>query len=288
MRSTPAVYTSLILSCLVWPSPPPLRAATIGLNANAGFQANSPASGQFVSNSINIPLTMTPIVLSPFSGSSANADAFASGMVTFGSITGETFASASGNGGAAAASFAGAWQDTLLVTSSNLAQGTPVLLRFTLVTSGSLTCAGPSAGVFFSASFLTSLGGGPGAQSGTCNTSLSDDVPFTLSTFVGASIGIEGELAEQATASSVTSPSSADVDPPSAQFFIDPETSGATYVTGSGNNYFTPPSAAITPEPASLALLGTGLSSLATARWLSHKRDRLKGGFSHAADSPGL
>lgn len=274
MRLTPAGCTFLVLACVSLALPHSLRADTIGLNASAGFQANSPALGQYNSNSISVPLTMTPIVLDPFSGSTPDANAFASGTVKFGSITGEAYAAATGNGGAAAAQFQGAWQDSLMVTSATLARGTPVQLRFTLITNGSIACTGPLHSASFNASFSFTTGSGPVTQGTTCNTSISDSVPLTLSTFVGADIAVEGQLTEQATASNIGTASSADVDPPSAQFFIDSETTGATYTTGSGNTYFSPVSAAATPEPSSLALLGTGLMGLAAASWLPLKSAR--------------
>lgn len=239
-------------------------ADTIGLNASAGYQANTPADNEDVTNSINFPLTLSPITLNSFSGSSSGASASVSGSVNFGSITGEAMASATSGGSAATAQFQGAWQDSLLVTSNTLAPGTPVSLLFTIILNGSLSCTGPLAGGAVGAEFSTSNGYDVKTPAIKCNTSLPASETLLVQTLVGQDIGLEGQLFEEADARDLTSPSTATADPPTTQFFIDSQTTGASYTTGSGNTYFTPATSPV-PEVPSIVLLATGLFGSAAA-----------------------
>jgi hypothetical protein len=108
-----------------------------------------------------------------------------------------------------------------------------------------------------------SVQGAPGNslsfQSSACNSTFDKSGIFLVPTSVGASFLAEGQLALTATEAFG---GFASIDP-SADFFIDSLTSGASYTTASGITYFTTTSSV--PEPGTFVLLTGGLIMLATA-----------------------
>jgi len=167
-------------------------------------------------------------------------------------------------GGGSTGQFVGTWQDAISVTSATLAAGTPVDLLFTLAVNGNLGCSGADGQVSSIAQF-DAEGSVIQASSATCNSTLQGTQTLTLATTVGADLAISGELSMSANSIFVNGEnSSATVDPPSSQFFIDSETAGAGYIAASGTSYETPQSPPVgTPEPSSLTMLGVGLLGLA-------------------------
>jgi len=97
----------------------------------------------------------------------------------------------------------------------------------------------------------------------TCNSTLTQSLPIDFMTSVGATVDIEGALTLNAAAYAGGIQGggigTASIDP-SAGFYIDSETAGASYTTASGTNYETPASSV--PEPSSLLLLAAGLLGL--------------------------
>jgi hypothetical protein len=211
--------------------------------------------------------------LTTLSNGSINTAASATffGTVQFGLISGGLSAQGSESSSAepvgiplnatfAGASFDGVWQDSLTVTSLTLAAGTPVQLAFTLGVDATLNCGGPSA----EASALGAFQAGSNQiilSSTTCNSVFQKSDVMIVNTAVGSDLQVEGQLVLSANAEGYNQESSsAGVDPPSSNFFVDSLTPGASYITGSGNTYFSPTSV---PEPGTVTLLSSGLLALA-------------------------
>ncbi len=189
----------------------------------------------------------------------------ASGTVAFGALSGTVYGAGPGNG-LGAGQYTGNWDDILTVTSTTLEAGTPVNLLVALSVDTTTTCSG-SGTVLTTASFS---GGGAGLsfQSAACNTTFNKSGTALISTAVGSSFEIEGEL--DLSAEAVNLPGSASVDP-SSGVFIDSETPGASYTTASGTNYETPTQSV--PEPSLALLLASGLLALVgLAKWSELKR----------------
>jgi hypothetical protein len=258
-------------------TPGQLFADQVGLSAQA--TAGASTGGQ--NNSQNFAVSLAPSTVNvPGQSATINftngqintaAAGSAGGTVNFGSITGVVTAAGNEsssleppglnlNNTGGSGEFIGTWQDSLLVTSTTLSQGTPVDLLLTMTLNGNLSCSGSGA----SAEAFANFSAGANAISYTntaCNSLLQGTQTLNVATTVGADLQVQGELNIVAAATGVNDfPSTAGVDPPSSAFFIDSLTPGASYTTGSGNTYFTPTVTA--PEPSSWLLLGTGLLAL--------------------------
>lgn len=228
------------------------------------------------------PKTLTPFVVGPLTvtggysgaGYSGSASGSTTGSVAFGSISGSASATAESSTTipravfpiAGEGEFSGSWGDTLDITSSTLPVGTPVDLLFTLNYAASLECSG-TAHVNVAIGFTASAGGAAiQADDDTCNSILNGTQNIIVATEVGTDLNIAGTLSLVAQALAVTNDgeSTAGVDPPSAAFFIDSETPGATYTAASGYTYFSP-TASTVPEPSSIVMLLLGLFAVAVA-----------------------
>jgi len=252
-----------------------LRANQVGLTVSSGAEActggNVCDQQQFaltlVQPTINTLLTATQV--SQFDGSSVSASS--SGTVQFGSITGLVSANVVGGSNAVeppgtglggtggSAVFNSSWEDSLVVTSTTLPKGAAVNLLFTMSLDGTLSCTG-SASVSALSAFVAGVSVIQSLDQ-TCNSSLQGSQTLVIATTVGSDLQIEGQLDISANANGVSSATStATVDPPTSQFFIDSETAGASYTTASGSTYFSSPTTV--PEPSSLLLLGSGMLAL--------------------------
>jgi hypothetical protein len=249
------------------------RPDTIGLSveatAGAGVQNQAPNSSQYVQNLVLTPIvvpTQTASASYSISGASWAASASVNGTVNFGSITNFTQAAAIANDpsaqsgaigvGGGSGDFYGIWEDALTVTSATLSSGSPVNLLFTLSANGNLDCAGPGASVQAVSDFFAGAAGIT-LSDNQCNSAFLQTETLSVPTYVGATIALVGDLHMTATASPVNFiTSTATIDPPSSSFFIDSMTPGASYVTDSGNTYFSP--AVVSPEPQSAWLMAIG------------------------------
>ncbi len=283
MPSLRIVAAALLVAVLAFfVAPSELLADNVSLSLSA-----LASNGQGENNTFAVSGVTTPIISPDQSASLDLTDtagdvfinsASAAGSVDFGSISGVVTASAfaslnpdfgvlpgtPGAGIGSTGQFVGTWQDAITVTSATLAVGTPVNLLFTLAVNGNLGCSGVDGQVSSIAQF-DAFGSVIQAASATCNSTLQGTQSLTLATTVGADIPISGELSISAISVGVNDEnSSATVDPPSSQFFIDSETAGAGYTSTSGTSYETPqPPPVGTPEPSSLLMLGVGLLGLA-------------------------
>jgi len=275
-----ALLTFCFLAIAVCLGPASLLADQIGLSvsAGAGAHVNNTNSQTFAENLVLSPIVVGPLVATNnFSepGSSGAAFASSSGTVDFGVITGSVSASAGGSFtpfppgtvaiGSGGSTFFGIWQDSLTVTSSTLAVGTPVDLIFTMDFSAALDCAGANS-ISSNVSALAAFSAGQGQQilasQSACNSLLAGSKTLSLATTVGADIPVEGQLniSASVTGTNDVGPTTANVDPPTSGFFIDSLTPGASYTTASGHTYFSPTTSV--PEPSSLSLLGLGVTGL--------------------------
>jgi hypothetical protein len=251
-------------------------ADTVGLSASAVAEASVLPGSQHQTGQFSGAVA-SGVTVGPFSPDvsytngvvTGEGTAQVFGYVQFGLIAGFVSASGTGTaGGEGQASWQGIWQDTLTITSTTLAAGSPVDLQFSLfVGPGTVSCSGTNSVANAEGTFSAGVGNPIGITllDETCNTGFKLSQTMTLATTVGAQIPVEGQELLNADAASLDiTTSTASVDP-SDSFFIDSLTPGASYTTASGATYFTPP---ITPapEPSSLLLFGTGLLTLIGAR----------------------
>jgi hypothetical protein len=169
------------------------------------------------------------------------------------------------------------FQDTLTVTSSTLAAGTPVdlLLSLSLDYALSGTIGGASLDAFFG------LGNSQSGQATTQLTAFSDlgvtvdRTTATFHTFVGATIGLTAQLHVGASAGNCCQTGQGLGDALNTmRFFVDtagPMASAFSYTSETGAPYFTPPPTepAPVPEPASLLIVVMGLAGA-----VAHRRSR--------------
>jgi hypothetical protein len=230
--------------------------ATLGdtaplLTANAIGQACDVNTNQC--NTPQFFMTSVNTIVIPLQDASGNS---ASGTVAFGSLTGAV-STTGGIESSGEGFYAGFWEDNLTVTSTTLAPGTPVDLGFSLFIDTTTTCSGN--GLVQTIAGISVPGNNLSFQSSACNSTFDKSGTLLLPTSVGASVFVEGQLELTATEAFG---GSASIDP-SANFFIDSLTSGASYTTASGSTYFTPTSSV--PEPGTFVLLTGGLIMFATA-----------------------
>lgn len=207
------------------------------------------------------------------------ASASLSGSVSFGSFTDAMSATASQGilsgftdaGGSAA--IAAEYFDTATVLSDTLPAGTPAALTFTLFSKGSETCSGSGPNAIGSATSSVSLflpgGAGeytltaPGTGCSDASWDLTDVVSFN--TTVGATFDFDGLLEASAGAEVLLGTASGSLDPPSGGVYIQDDTPGTSFITGSGATYAMPASTSVVPEPGSLFLFGSGLLGAAVS-----------------------
>jgi hypothetical protein len=227
----------------------------------SGSASGGGCAGSVCNSSQFFLASQNPIAIPVQSGSASqpgvSANGSASGSVAYGSLDGIVLGSGSGEGGANGfGQYTGDWQDTLTIVSSTLPLDTPVDLLFTLSVDATMNCSGVGSYVDTSASFASSNGGTISFESGTCNSTLAKTGTAVIQTFVGNSLVVEGEL--DLSAENIFA-GSASVDP-TAAFFINSATPGASYLTASGASYETQPTKA--PESPSVGFLVVGLLAL--------------------------
>ena len=213
-----------------------------------------------VTNGLLIPNQTSSISYVNTSGGVANpedAAASGNGYISYGHIDGFVYSKASisfsiyppGNGSglgddgtSASGNFFGDWKDTLTVRSATLPVGTPVQLSFTdSVAAATLNATGPNPGTQASLNSVFFAGQNSLNLSATV---AQEELGFTqtktmvISTAIGQQISIEGYLDVIANAEPFNErPGTAYVDPPTASFYINSLTPGASYTTASGMNY---------------------------------------------------
>jgi hypothetical protein len=155
-----------------------------------------------------------------------------------------------------------AFTDTLLITSSSLALGTPVQLQVDLLFSRSVSGAGncavsPTAVGLARTSFQASFTGVIAeVQDSYCDSQDINSPTAVLSTFIGAEFQVFSSLF--VTGFSFLGTATADAGS-TARFFLTP-LQDFSYVTASGNDYS---QQTAVPEPASALLLLAGLGAVA-------------------------
>lgn len=250
-----------------------------------GTQNDSPVA--LTQSNILVPLSLSSSIAIPV----ATANGQTSGVA--GTLKGKTFASASGslaNPGSASSGSSSTQvfvADQITVSSSTLANGTPVSILFSMLVDGSLPIFENSDNPNFFGTATATF------NAGTVNQSLellfrSDmDTNYTLvgnrrqfdrllagtySTTVGAVIPIGYQLLTQATARSENGQLLQALSDfgSTGLFYIDSQTPDVTLIAASGHNYASP---ATIPTPALLpGLIGLGLSVLRHRRNTMHSK----------------
>jgi len=223
-----------------------------------------------------LPQPLSSIVLNPLVSTIDVAQAEAYGTVTYGRVTGFASASASPINyvTSGTSEFLGQWTDTFTVTSATLPPGTPVDLMLYLELTGTLACSGPTGNAAQEVGNLEwGLNGIMSVSGSTCGTSVDEVQTSIYATSVGSVFSMVGFGEWNATANTdgvgTTGPAgSATADPPSANFFVDSLTPGATYTTASGNSYFSPSTTSPVPEPSFLIPVAAVFALLAARRSL--------------------
>jgi hypothetical protein len=254
--------TCLIVSFLVNSITPSFAVASmfsaeINDDASAGVACpGSPGSCSVQTQNTGLisdpSISLPPINASYSNGSFSGTASVSAASIQYGAMDASVSASVVSGLGGAVGQFVGEWNDTVTVTSSTLALGSPVSLLFSLSVDTASSCSGPTAGASVGATLNIST-----AQiSSTSNcASLNQTKTLLYATSVGAHIAINDNLTLIASAGGVGGVGSATIDPSSA-FAIASETPGAAFAAASGANYLP------VPVPATMSLMLSGLGWL--------------------------
>lgn len=222
------------------------KTQTSGNISNGDFHSVDTGVVLATSNSANPPSAIS-------SGSFYSFSASADNLTEVGKIHGSASVSASSSGpaGGGNADVQGFWTDTVTITSSTLANGTPVSFLATIVLHSTITGSGTGAHAY---AYLN----GPFGLNVTNDISAPHyelTASTTVNTTVGATLSLSSSLTLHADAGGIApfnlNPSV--IAENTAYFKLDPITAGASYSTASGVTYV--------PEASSVAML----SALAVA-----------------------
>lgn len=167
------------------------------------------------------------------------------------------------------------WIDRMKISSGVLPTGTPVELRFTTVLSGLLSpsLVGPGVNNFAVADAFFQAGASQLHATGVPGILTTTDTMVVHSS-VGAALSLEAQLILTASATAdvlrgIAAASETANYSNTSDFFIDVLTPGASYITDSGQTYFSPEP---TPEPSTFLLLGSGFAAVAGGAWRSRRK----------------